>query len=743
MNVLLLIDALELGGAETHVITLARQLRVAGHGVCIISEGGALEQQAIESGVRALRFPCPVRGNALPSLYENVRTLCTLQRREHFDVMHAHTRRTALYLRLFRLVCRMRPRVLLRPTAHGTYRKRALRRLSFPSLIVTAHARFVPRFRRLSFWGDATVAVSEDLAQHLIRRFGLSPSAITVIPNGIDSSVFFPDKQRKLRADVFHLVFASRLDEDCSAAAFALLDLAPILAERCAKKGLELRITILGGGACYGALLACAQRVTALGMRQLSISLVGATVSPAAYFRRADVFVGVSRAALEALFCGAAVVLGGNEGFGGLLDEYNFEHFATENFCCRGEQPLTEQRLLRALTPLISLSPDERRARAAAVRRRANEQYSAWTMAKWTLAVYRASVRARCMLHVLIGGYAGCGNLGDDAILRRIAACWQGQAAPRSLISLSPDAPLVHPYARLSLTALTGTGEASPFGIPCIARRGAWRMLARRMREADAFVLGGGALLQNCSAHGSRSLIYYVGLLWLARLYGCPFCLLANGVGPLTGSLAMRAVGAVLRRAAGISVRDSGSGRLLLSLGVVPSRLAYEADPVLSVVPVRADQAARFVQERIAFSSLRPFLCVVPRPCENASCLQSIADALSRLVRERGVIPLLFPFDAQKDAVICRRMARQSGGAVISCEDERMAAGIFARSRGVLSLRLHGLILAKAVGCRAIALPYSPNDPKATDFAAAADFSVLSPYATADDIYGAMCNTFL
>ena len=95
MNVLLLIDALTPGGAETHVVTLARALASKGHTVSVLSDGGALEERLICAGVRCLHPSCPFGGAAWRSFWRNLRFLKRLGQEQSYDIFHAHTRRTA------------------------------------------------------------------------------------------------------------------------------------------------------------------------------------------------------------------------------------------------------------------------------------------------------------------------------------------------------------------------------------------------------------------------------------------------------------------------------------------------------------------------------------------------------------------------------------------------------------------------------------------------------------------------
>ncbi|MBR0443003.1 MAG: glycosyltransferase [Clostridia bacterium] len=717
MKILLLIDALDIGGAETHVITLAKGLNESGHEVSVLSSGGDLEEKLAECGVRVLRFCASVTGAAFGlALIRHVAFLRRLQKQHGFDILHAHTRRTAVMLRALRL-CERLFGLRLPPRLRAPclpYRRRARRRLALPALIVTAHAKFAPRYRRLSFWGDATVAVSADLKQHVSGAFGVPNERIRVVVNGIDQTVFYPIPPCAESGEgVLSVLFASRLDKDCALAAKALIEIAPRLAHEARKRDKGLRITILGGGEEYNDIAMRAERINR--QRESGEQLIhvrGATADPADFFRDADVFVGVSRAALEALFCGCAVVLAGDEGFGGLLTPHNFDALAEQNFCCRGQGQLSgerlEQALFRQILRVVDMGAEQKRQLLQEICARAQGRYSAASMCEQTARLYEKTLVNKRKLQLLIGGYAGCENLGDDAILRALVRRWQRQVAPQSLVC--PHAAPIAAGATLALTALTG-GRAR-FGIPCVSRTHLLDLL-RAMRGADTFVLGGGALLQNCSSHGARSLAYYLALLCLSRLCGCPFTLVANGIGPLKGWLPRALTIRILRKARGISARDGASRSALIGMGMPPDRIEVEPDPVLSIC-ADEDAAKRLLSVR---GIPARYVCIVARPTD-ACTLSELTEAVRRLWKDRGAYPLFFAFDQRKDAPVCREMMRACGaGRLLPCEREQTVAGVFALSVGVVSLRLHGLILAKAADAPALCVPYSPCDAKTVNFA--------------------------
>ena len=308
MKILMLIDRMESGGAETHVEALAEALCEGGDRVEVFSAGGRIADR-MEGRKIVQRRILPI-GNSPWRFFLARRMLKKQIRREGYDILHAHTRRMAL---------------LARGLA-GKGRK--------AGLVVTIHAAFLnfPWLSRIAFRSEEVIAVSEDLRQRGIVAFGIPAESISVIPNGIDCNIFCPSRAL---AERHTILFASRLDEDCSLGAKLLCELAP----RLVRDFPDLRITIAGGGDATEEILRLASEANAE-CRNLvgrdAINLLGAVDDMASVYQHHRIFVGASRAAMEAAACGCAVILCGNEGRGGVL---SLRRLLTDvdNLCSRGE----------------------------------------------------------------------------------------------------------------------------------------------------------------------------------------------------------------------------------------------------------------------------------------------------------------------------------------------------------------------------------------------------------------------
>lgn len=360
---LLALMRLDIGGAETHVVVLARHLVELGYRVIVASNGGRFERVLEESGIRHYRVP--LHNTRLSSILKSILLLRRIVRDEGVEIIHAHARIPA-----FVAAAMGRPRHV--------------------HLITTAHSNFMG-LRRLTRWGEKTIAVSEDIRDHLISYFRLSPERIVVIPNGIDTEFFSPDAggvlEREEGATLISLV--SRLDGKLAEVAVQLITACDLLYDSFP----GLRLFIVGDGDGYEAVRESASGVNARRGREV-VSLLGARTDVNRIMASSDLVVGVSRVALEAMACARPVLLAGGQGFGGLLDAKNALEFRKDNFTgrCTGTECSVE-RLVAALQEFLRKDAAWRRETGLFLRRLVVEHYDSRAMAREVARVYEEIMR--------------------------------------------------------------------------------------------------------------------------------------------------------------------------------------------------------------------------------------------------------------------------------------------------------------------------------------------------------------
>lgn len=624
MKILILADSLAHGGAETHIYELSRSLFACGHTPILLSLGGATADALRACGVRHITW----RARLFPVALWQLASVC---RREKPDLLHAHTRRTALLCAILSPILRI-PAVF---TAHAHFRVGGLGAL-------------------VRLYRGPVIAVSPDIARHMREAFGVKNERLTVIGNGVDTDRFAPVDAPS--GGVLRLLTVSRLDEDCAAAATLLLRLLPMLSQMT-----PVHLTVVGGGNALPRL----RTLAAAG-----VTFAGAQDDVRPYLADCDLFVGVSRAALEAMSMGKPVILCGDEGYLGLLTKALAPLAEQSNFCGRGQSKPTEAALLSDIKAFLSLSADERSALGAVARRYVREKHGKENMTADTVAVYRRAV-ARRHFDLFLCGYYGFGNMGDEMILASLATALHGKDRTLAIGALGGPAPLCE-------------------GVCAVPRRRPMAVL-RAVRRSGMLLLGSGTLLQNRTSH--RSLYYYLSLLAAARLFRRPFGLLLGGVGPIHGRFDRFLCAKLLQKADFLGVRDGRSLALLTDLAVPQDRLHVGADPVLglplALPPHDGHALLLFVRE----GQDDPLFC---------EAVASLAAALTLPV-------LVGVMDKARDRTAAMHTAnaltaRGLSATLAEPKDPLALLSLLASASLVLSARLHALVAAYRLGVPALAL---------------------------------------
>ncbi len=635
MKILMLISSLGVGGAETHVCELSAALVRLGDSVCVVSDGGALANSLSEAGVEHIRLKVGSRNPA--SLVRAYIGLRRLLRRRHFDVVHAHSRIAA-------------------------YVGEMAARGSGVCFVTTAHAEFstAPLKKYMSKWGYYVSAVSEDIARYLRRVYGIGRDRIRVIPNGIDTEKFC------LRADSGKnnkkILFASRLDSDCSAGACSLLRIAPRLAE----KYPDVRILIAGGGREYERLCRISREVNERVGYEF-VDMLGARSDINEIMKDCGIFVGVSRAALEAMACGARVALCGNEGFLGVLDENNISDAEKSNFCARGYPAVTDSRLCYEVERLLDMSDEESVKLSDFLRGYILKNHSIDGAALQTRRFYREAARGRCIGRgdVCICGYYGYGNMGDDALL---------SGAIRRARDEYGD----------GICAIVCRPRSSGYryGVHCVSPKNPFSVW-REIGSARCLVFGGGTLFQDRTS--LRSLLYYAAIAEAARIRGVRIELWGNGLGPIGSALGRRIAGRVLRSCAYLGFRDRRSAELALSLGADENAISLEDDLTFYLKEKERSEGILVPHGRYAV-----FAVSGKGSKRELAVVQHRADELGKL----GVRRIFVGMYPAEDRRISERIAEAVGGEYIERLDGGELVALLRGAELCCGMRLHSLIFS-------------------------------------------------
>ena len=294
---------------------------------------------------------------------------------------------------------------------------------------------------------------------------------------------------------------------------------------------------------------------------------------------------------------------------------------------------------------------------------------------------------------VVVSGYYGFNNLGDEAVLYSMLHALRRALPGIEVAVLSNDPP----------------ATAREHGVQAVDR---WNMreVAGAIWRADLLISGGGSLLQDVT--GLKSLVYYLGVIWMARLFRKPVVYYAQGIGPVNTGAGRRLVGFTTRGARAVTVRDGESARDLESMGVRrPVEVA--ADPVLGLRPQDIDISAG--SEILGLYGVVPGTGVVgvsvrplPGPAAWEAELAGALDTLARAGRRVVFVPMHHPADLVSSREIAALMKEPS---VIIGEKITVPQmlSLVANLDLLVGMRLHALIFAAVGGVLPVGIVYDPK----------------------------------
>jgi polysaccharide pyruvyl transferase CsaB len=308
---------------------------------------------------------------------------------------------------------------------------------------------------------------------------------------------------------------------------------------------------------------------------------------------------------------------------------------------------------------------------------------------------------------VLLCGYYGEHNLGDDALLAALL-----QQLPASTSAL--------------VTAFDRADVEARHDVATVQRRSPRDVLSA-LRRADALVFGGGSLLQDSTSF--QSLLYYAALIAAARLQGKPVLLWAQGLGPLRRRRSRALVRALLPWLTAVTWRDADSATLATQLGA--AKADHAVDAVWSLP-----------REQWLGQGGAIVVCWRPTDWLAGERWSPYLQALAQLAEVHNREVLWVPFHREQDQTLLaallaegyvpeglRQRSRQ-----VEATSPREAMAVFRSAGLVIAMRLHALILGALSGAPVAALSYDPKVKACADQIGCPCADLASPHPSVEDL---------
>ena len=298
---------------------------------------------------------------------------------------------------------------------------------------------------------------------------------------------------------------------------------------------------------------------------------------------------------------------------------------------------------------------------------------------------------------IVISGYYGFRNSGDEAVLQSILNALEHQANAAG-VKIEPVVLSIDPE-----------WTSATYGVKAVHRMKLGEV-RKALSESSGLISGGGSLLQDVTS--SKTIPYYLGVIKLAQWMGKPTFIYAQGIGPLNRKLFHPWVKSVFRKCQYVSVRDEQSRSLLQKIGLTASAIEVVPDPVMGLSLPEESTGSE--------PSALPVIGVSVRFWEtDRRELKAVAEGLREIASTQPLhlrfLPFHLPSDHEASRFIMELLGdevEKNGGKISLCEDAVHPQHMLREVQQcdvLIGMRLHSLIYAAGQRVPLIGISYDPK----------------------------------
>ncbi|KJR97410.1 MAG: polysaccharide pyruvyl transferase [Peptococcaceae bacterium BRH_c4a] len=307
------------------------------------------------------------------------------------------------------------------------------------------------------------------------------------------------------------------------------------------------------------------------------------------------------------------------------------------------------------------------------------------------------------MPRVVISGYYGFKNNGDEAMLYAMLKALDQRIQGLVPVVLSRDPQSTSDF----------------FGVRAVPRNDLGLIISE-LRKADLLISGGGGLLQDVT--GPNSILYYLGIVILARMMKKPVFFYGQGIGPVRTGLGRTLMRLVANKVGFITVRDGESKAELFDLGVVRPKVEVTADPALGLDTgeINTDLGVRILAGA-GIPAGEEMVGVSVREWKGRGEYKTVIARFCDELMSRGQKVIFLPMHYPGDVLVSREIASMMKKAPYIIEKQlnfKEMLSLMMHTRLVVGMRLHFLIFGAILNIPMVGISY---DPKVDSFLSLVD----------------------
>jgi polysaccharide pyruvyl transferase CsaB len=297
------------------------------------------------------------------------------------------------------------------------------------------------------------------------------------------------------------------------------------------------------------------------------------------------------------------------------------------------------------------------------------------------------------MKRIVISGYYGYGNIGDEAILEAFTQQIKNYPGVNTTVISS------NPAYTFKTQGLKAVSRGNPFSI------------IKAIVDSDLFIQGGGGIIQDSTSF--RSPYYYLGQLILVLILMRRFYIMGQGIGPIRNSFTRFLTRETFAHAKAITVRDLQSQSFLLDALATGFDLTLTADLALLLEKASNDRAEDILFSEGAGELPEPVIAVsIKGNRKDQVKIDNYTSALNNYLDEVGGSVLFIPFFNLYDLPFTLKVMsgiRAPSACIRKDYKPSEILALYCLSNHVLAGRLHSSIFAALAGIPFSTIAYDPK----------------------------------
>lgn len=298
------------------------------------------------------------------------------------------------------------------------------------------------------------------------------------------------------------------------------------------------------------------------------------------------------------------------------------------------------------------------------------------------------------MNKIVISGYYGFNNIGDESILTAIISSLKDGIEDIDITVLSKD-----PQLTKKNHEVNAVNRKNPFAI------------IKEVRKCDLLISGGGSLLQDVTSN--RSIIYYLAVILIGILCNKKVMIYSQGIGPINNPINKYLTKRILDKVDYMTLRDKRSKKVLEDMNIENQSIIVAADPVIGIKKRDLDLGENILVKTNSENIKNPLIGFALRGRnKDENLIKVISKVADEIIEETGGSVVFIPFHHGEDVNMLNEIEEKMDNKAIFLRgkyelDEMLS--IVGNLDLLVGIRLHSLIFSAIMNVPMVAISYDPK----------------------------------